>query len=319
VSNAGGLGFLAGGYLTAEVMARQIRELRQLTSSPFGVNLFVPGQAEVDQVALDAYLTGLTAEAEAAGVEITPTGDDDGWWDKLEVMTSDPVPLVSFTFGCPPPDIVHRLHDVGSRVVVTVTTPSEASTATDVGVDAVCAQGIEAGGHQGTFSDDVAGETAWGLLALLTAIRHAVRLPVIAAGGLMTGADVAAVMVAGAVAAQLGTALLRCPESGASAVHKAALSDPRFTTTAITRAFSGRRARGLLNDFMRAHPDAPSAYPQINNATRALRRDAVARGNPHGTNLWAGQGFRLARDKPAAEIIAAIGSESDALTSGAGG
>ena len=118
----------------------------------------------------------------------------------------------------------------------------------------------------------------------------------------MTGTDVAAVVRAGAVAAQLGTAFLRCPESGASGVHKAALSDARFTVTAITRAFSGRRARGLVNDFMRAHPDAPSAYPHINNATRALRRESVARGDAQGTNLWAGQGFRLARAEPAAEV-----------------
>ena len=266
-----------------------------MTSSPFGVNLFVPGRVEVDQVALDAYLASLTAEAEAAGVEVTPTWDDDGWWDKLELLASDPVPVVSFTFGCPPPGVVRRLQDVGSRVVVTVTTPAEASAAAGVGVDAVCAQGIEAGGHQGAFADDMAGDTGWGLLALVTAARHEVRLPVMAAGGLMTGADVAAVVVAGAVAAQLGTAFLRCPESGAPDVHKAALSDPRFGATAITRAFSGRRARGLVNDFMRAHPDAPSAYPQINNATRALRRESVARGDPQGTNLWAGQGFRLAR------------------------
>jgi nitronate monooxygenase len=315
VSNAGGLGFLAGGYLTGELLARQIRELRHRTSSPFGVNLFVPGAVEVDQV---AYLASLRAEAEAAGVDVTPTWDDDGWWDKLEVVTSDPVPVVSFTFGCPPSAMVRQLHDVGSRVVVTVTTPAEASAAADVGVDAVCAQGIEAGGHQGTFGDDTAGDRGWGLRALVSAICREVRLPVLAAGGLMTGADVLAVMSAGAAAAQLGTALLRSPESGASEVHKAALSDPRFTATAITRAFSGRRARGLVNDFMRAHPDAPSAYPQINNATRNLRRHAVARGNPHGTNLWAGQGFRLARHRPAAEIIAAIGGEFVALASEAG-
>jgi nitronate monooxygenase len=220
---------------------------------------------------------------------------------------------VSFTFGCPAPEIVSRLHEVGSQVVVTVTTPAEASMAADAGADAVAAQGIEAGGHQGTFLDDTAPDAGWGLLALVTAIRHQVQVPVIAAGGLMTGADVAAVVRAGAAAAQLGTALLRCPESGASEVHKSALTDPTFGETQITRAFSGRRARGLVNDFMRAHPDAPSAYPHINNATRALRRQSVARGDPHGTNLWAGQGFRLAQDRPAAEVVAAIGSEFEAL------
>jgi nitronate monooxygenase len=128
----------------------------------------------------------------------------------------------------------------------------------------------------------------------------------------MTGSDVAAVIRGGAVAAQLGTALLRCPESGASELHKSALADPAFRGTAITRAFSGRRARGLVNAFMRAHPDAPSAYPQINNATRAIRREAMARGDPDATNLWAGQGFRLAEERPAAEIITRIGLEFEA-------
>ncbi len=129
----------------------------------------------------------------------------------------------------------------------------------------------------------------------------------------MTGAAVAAVVRAGAVAAQVGTALLRCPESGAPPVHKDALGDPAFTGTAVTRAFSGRRARGLVNGFMRAHPDAPSAYPQINNATRDLRRAAVARGDPHGTNLWSGQGFALARAVPARDVITAMGAALEAL------
>jgi nitronate monooxygenase len=313
VSDAGGLGFLAAGYLTPAALEKQIGELRATTTAPFGVNVFVPQSPHVDQVALDTYLESLRAEAEAAGVEVVASWDDDGWSDKLEIVTRHRVPVVSFTFGCPPPDIVRRLHNVGSRVVVTVTTPAEAALAVRAGADAVAAQGIEAGGHQATFKDDTAPDAGWGLLALVTAVRQDVRVPVIAAGGLMTGTDVAAVTRAGAVAAQLGTAFLRCPESGASAVHRSALADTRFATTAITRAFSGRRARGLVNDFMRAHPDAPSAYPQINNATRALRQRSVARGDPQSTNLWAGQGFRLARDRPAAEVTAAIGAEFEAV------
>jgi nitronate monooxygenase len=277
------------------------------------VNLFVPGGSAVDEVALGAYLESLRPEAEEFGVEMTPRWDDDQFPEKVELVVRHHVPVVSFTFGCPLRDVVAHFHDVGTRVVITVTTPAEARTATEVGADAVCAQGIEAGGHQSNFDDDTAPDSGWGLLALVTAIRHETSLPVIAAGGLMTGAAVAGVVRAGAVAAQLGTALLRCPESGASEMHKAALADPRFTSTSITRAFSGRRARGLVNDFMRAHPDAPSAYPQINNATRALRQAALARRDPQATNLWAGQGFRLAQERPAAEIIATIGAEFEAL------
>ncbi|HEY5026023.1 MAG TPA: nitronate monooxygenase [Acidimicrobiales bacterium] len=308
VSNAGGLGFLAAGYLAAGELEQQMAETRRRGASSFGVNVFVPGSPEVDEVALDLYLESLRPQAAEFGVELTASWDDDHWTEKIELLTRHPVPIVSFTFGCPAPEVVSRLQRAGTRVVITVTTPAEATMAAGVGADAVCAQGIAAGGHQSTFDDDTAADTGGDLVALVTAIRHEVEIPVMAAGGLMTGAAVAAVIRAGAVAAQVGTALLRCPESGATEMHKAALVDPSFTATSITRAFSGRRARGVVNDFMRAHPDAPSAYPQINNATRALRRAALARGDPHAINMWAGQGFRLAEDRPASEVIAAMGA-----------
>jgi nitronate monooxygenase len=312
VSGAGGLGFLAGAYLSAEALAQDVSEIRRRGVSSFGVNLFVPGPPDVDEAALRAYIESLRPEAEAFGVDVVPSWDDDDFEDKVDLLTHDPVPIVSFTFGCPPPEVVSSLRGAGSRVVITVTTPAEAAAAVDAGADALGAQGIEAGGHQGTFDDAHGPDTGWRLLDLVSAIGPDVTIPVIAAGGLMTGADVAAVIDAGAVAAQLGTALLRCPESGASEMHKAALSDPAFAETAITRAFSGRRARGLVNAFMVAHPDAPSAYPHINNATRALRRTAVARHDPHATNLWAGEGFALAKDVPAAEVIATIGAAFEA-------
>ncbi len=315
VSGAGGLGFLAGGYLSAPSLERDMAEIRRLGASDFGVNVFVPGSPEVDETALRAYLDSLGPEAEEFGVELVPSWDDDDWSDKIELLAHNPVPVVSFTFGAPTPEVVARLQRAGSRVVITVTTPDEAARAAHAGADAVCAQGIEAGGHQGSFSDDAAPDTGWGLLALVTAIGHQVQIPVIAAGGVMTGSGVGAVLRAGAVAAQVGTALVRSPESGASEVYKGALADPAFSQTAITRAFSGRRARGLGNTFMRAHPDAPSAYPHINNATRALRRAAVARHDPHAINLWAGQGFRLARPRPAADIITTLGDELENVPS----
>jgi len=162
VSDAGGLGFLAGAYLTAEAMEQQIGDLRDMTAAPFGMNIFVPQSPDVDQIALDAYLESLRAEAEALGVEVVPSWDDDGWSDKVEIATRHRIPVVSFTFGCPAPEIVSRLHEVGSQVVVTVTTPAEASMAADAGADAVAAQGIEAGGHQGTFLDDTAPDAGWG-------------------------------------------------------------------------------------------------------------------------------------------------------------
>ncbi|HEY7917912.1 MAG TPA: nitronate monooxygenase [Acidimicrobiales bacterium] len=316
VGHAGGLGFLAGGYRTAEALAGEIEAVRALTTAPFGVNLFVPGDPAVDEGAVEGYLAGLRAEADELGVDLVPTWDDDGWAEKIALLVTRPVPVVSFTFGCPVATVVDRLRRAGSRIVVTVTDPVEARAAAAAGADAVCAQGIEAGGHQSTFSDDVGLETGMGLPTLIPAVCRAVDLPVIAAGGMMTGADVAVAVTAGAVAAQVGTALLRCPESGAHHLHKEALADPAFGATAMTRAFSGRRARGLVNRFVRAHPDAPSAYPQINNATRALRREAARRGDAQTINLWAGQGFARAEERPAAEVIARMGAEFEALTPG---
>ena len=310
VTEAGGLGFLAGGYLTAGALEEQVRACRALTSSPFGVNLFVPQDPGVDEDALAAYIDSLRPEADAYGVALVPSWDDDGWPEKLELLSRDPVAVVSFTFGCPTPEIVHRLQRVGSRVVVTVTTPTEAALAAAAGADAVSAQGIEAGGHQGTFDDDRGPDTGWGLLALVTAIRHQGPVPVIAAGGLMTGDDVAAVLRAGAVAAQLGTALVRSDESGASAVHKAALADPSFSGTALdTRlqwptsprsrqpihAGAPRRPVGLPL-YQQRHPGvaAPGGIPERPRRNQSVGRPGIPVGrspaggrHPHAYRIGA--------------------------------
>jgi nitronate monooxygenase len=164
-------------------------------------------------------------------------------------------------------------------------------------------QGYEAGAHRGTFSNDDAAGRDLGLLTLINEAAAVSDLPQFAAGGIMGPRQVTAVLAAGAVAAQCGTAFLRCPESGAHPVHKAALADSRFTATAVTRAFSGRPARGLVNRFMLVHADAPAAYPEINNATRPLRAAAGAKGDPQRMSLWAGQGYRAATDYPVAEVV----------------
>jgi nitronate monooxygenase len=311
IGDSGGLGFLAAGYLTADAMRAEIDEFHRLSPAAFGVNVFVPQLGAVDAPALDAYLESLRAEASALGVDVVASWDDGEWSAKIAALIADPVPIVSFTFGCPEREIIRQLQEAGSRVVITITSPDEALVAADFGCDAVCAQGFEAGGHQSTFVDGTDPGRTWGVCELVRATREAVSIPIIAAGGLMTGYSVAEVLRCGAIAGQLGTAFLLTPESGAPEVHKRALVDPGFSGTAITRAFTGRRARGLVNDFMRNHPDAPSAYPQINNATRALRRAAIDRGDPHGTNLWAGTAHDQARAAPAGEILRRIGAEFD--------
>ena len=191
----------------------------------------------------------------------------------------------------------------GPAVDVTVTNPAEAGLAVAAGPDALCVQGYEAGAHRGTFVNDDAPGRDHGLLSLIGEVAAVTGLPQIAAGGIMGPRQVRAVLAAGAVAAQCGTAFLRSPESGAHPAHKAALADPRYTATVVTRAFSGRPARGLVNEFIVDHGNAPPAYPEINNATRPLRAAAAGAGDTERMSLWAGQGYRLATERPAGEII----------------
>jgi nitronate monooxygenase len=318
VSNAGGLGFLAAGYKTADAMTAEIAATRLLTDEPFGVNVFVPSPPAADTGALADYLGELARAAAALSVELgNASWNDDEWDAKLAALLADPVPVVSFAFGAPTREQVAELQRLGSRVIVTVTAPSDIEIALTRGVDALCVQGVEAGAHRGGFTDDEHVDS-YGLLALLGIARSMTDLPLIAAGAVMDGRDLAAVVAAGATAAQLGTAFLRSDESDAHPLHKDALVSPEFTTTALTRAFSGRRARGLVNRFMTDHPSAPRAYPEINGATRPLRADAARRGDPHGMSLWAGQGHRRAEARPAAEIVERVLREYRAVGGGTG-
>ncbi|MGH9023331.1 MAG: nitronate monooxygenase, partial [Acidimicrobiia bacterium] len=255
-----------------------------------------------------AYAASLGAGAGA------PVWDDDDWDAKVELLVRRPPPLVSFTFGCPPAGLVAALHDKEAVVVVTVTTPEEAAIAAAGGAGCLCVQGFEAGAHRGSFTNDDRPDQDWGLLALLGEVSRVTDLPLIAAGGIAGPRGVAAVLAAGADAAQAGTVFLRCPESGAHPVHQAALADPRFRVTAVTRAFSGRRARGLVNRFMLDHPSAPCAYPEINNATRGLRSAAAARGDAQEMSLWAGQAFRGASEHPAGEIVERLAAGASTRT-----
>ncbi|GGU41018.1 nitronate monooxygenase [Streptomyces lavendofoliae] len=316
VSEAGGLGFLAAGYKTADGMYQEIKQVRGLTSRPFGVNLFMPQPGQADPAAVDVYRHQLAGEA--TWYE-TPLGDpdagrDDGYEAKLAILLDDPVPMVSFTFGCPAPETVAAFARAGTVTVVTVTSPEEAETARRAGADAVCVQGVEAGGHQGTHRDDPeSGGCGTGLLSLIALVKEAVPLPIVAAGGLMRGSQIAAVLAAGAEAAQLGTAFLVCPESGAHALHKQAMTNPLFVRTELTRAFSGRPARGLVNRFMHEHgPYAPAAYPEVHHLTSGLRKAAAKAGDPQGMALWAGQGHRMARELPAGRLVEVLGAELDA-------
>jgi nitronate monooxygenase len=300
VCEAGGLGFLAAGYKQADAVRAEIAQVRAATERPFGVNIFVPTPRPADPEVVRAYLATVPDAGE-------PRFDDDDWERKLALAAEARVAVVSFAFGCPPRAVVAALHAVDVAVWVTITTPAEAVRAQAAGADALVVQGSEAGGHRGGFAD--ADDADVGLLALLRLVARATALPLIATGGVADGAALAAVLCAGASAAQIGTALMLTPEAATNPAQRAALQSA--TPTRLTRAFSGRLARGIVNRFLEEHSaGAPSAYPEVHHATSALRAQARAARDGDGFNLWAGQAHALAEERPAAEIVRALGADA---------
>lgn len=303
VANAGGLPLLGAGYLTPNALADQLEATRALTDEPFGVNLFVLRDDPVDTAALAAYADELRPEAERWGVELgEPRFDDDAFDAKFSVALAGGAAVVSFTFGCPDADDLERVRTAGAESWLTVTTVAEAQAAHAAGADVLVAQGAEAGGHRGSWTDSADGDVP--LLELVRGIAATVELPLVATGGIGDRDGVRAALAAGAAAAQIGTAFLLCPEAGTSEPQRRATA--AAGETAITRAFTGRRARGLVNEFMRAHPNAPSAYPHVHRLTAPLRAAARAAGDPEAFNLWAGTNAALARAQPAAEVVARL-------------
>lgn len=328
VSSAG-LGMLAAGYLAPDAFAAQIARARELAPGrPLGANLFVPARAnlaepdwEQDARAraweVEAYAQAL-AESETADGMLGPEPierdalgevdalDDDGWDAKLAVLEASPVELASFTFGCPDRAAIDRIRATGALVAVTCTDEIEAVRALSQGADALVVQGAEAGGHRGT-QRLAKRPNGCGTLELVERLRPiAGERPIIAAGGISRRREVRAILAAGAAAAQLGTALLLAEEAGTNPVHRAALEGEDFEETALTRAYSGRWARGLRTAFMDRHPDAPAAYPELNQLTGPLKAAANRDGDAQRLHLWAGTGWRRARSEPAAEILARL-------------
>jgi nitronate monooxygenase len=314
VSDAGGLGFIAAGYLTAADLARRWAAARELTGRPLGINLFVPGSAR-PAGDIGRYAEQIAADARSVGA---PVGDavfsDDDWAAKTALLAGlpgGPPQVVSFTFGLPEEQVVTVLRGLGAEVWVTVTSVAEAQAAVALGADVLVVQGAEAGGHRGGTDDDPAG--AVGLLALVQLVAARAGPPLVATGGIATGAGIAAVLSAGARAAALGTAFLGCPEAGTAQVHREALhgSGP----TAYTRAFTGRAARGIVNGFLTRHSaDAPVAYPQVHHLTAPMRKAARGAGRADLVNLWAGQAYPLIREMPAGALVAILAEETrDAL------
>jgi nitronate monooxygenase len=300
VSNAGGLGFLASGYLSAAELTDRRRRAGELTGRPFGVNLFVPGPA-ADTSRVRQFAAEIESDVSGAGARLgEPRHDDDDWDAKIGYLIDAPADVVSFTFGIPGEDVIAGLRARGTEVWVTVTSPEEARRAAAAGADLLVVQGYEAGGHRGGTSD--APEEAVGLIALLQLITARVATPVVATGGIATGKAIAAVLCLGARAAALGTAFLDCPEAATAPVHRSALHD--HAPTRLTRAFSGRTARGIENGFLRAHSEsAPAAYPEVHHLTSPMRKAARQSGLADYVNLWAGQAYPLTAAAPAADLV----------------
>jgi NAD(P)H-dependent flavin oxidoreductase YrpB (nitropropane dioxygenase family) len=307
---AGGIGFLAAGYLSAEALKTKIGAVRGQTSH-LGVNVFAPNPVPVDRTAYRAYRERLRADADRFGVELPedPVEDDDGWRDKVDLLTDAPVPVVSFTFGVPERAVLDALHAVGSVLVQTVTSADEARLAEAAGVDALAVQSSAAGGHWGTLTPSEPPSSHAGLGRLLAEVSASSELPIIAAGGIADAATVRAALTAGSAAVAVGTVLMLSPEAGTSDTHRAALS-AGDRITVVTRAFSGRPARGLRNAFIdRYDAMAPLGYPALHHLTSPVRRAAAAAGDPELVHLWAGTGYRAATTDPAETIMRQLAAQ----------
>ncbi|MGU3291245.1 NAD(P)H-dependent flavin oxidoreductase [Williamsia sp. M5A3_1d] len=312
VGEAGGMGFLATAYRSAEQITASIDAVRRRGVQRFGANLFVPDAPDAhdpDPAGVARYADALAPWARAAGVTVpdVPSFSTAEYSAALDVVVERRVPWVSFTFGLPAPDDVDRLREVGATIVVTVTSVADAHAAVERGADVLWVQGPAAGGHRSTFA--VAQTPPEDPLDdLLRAIVDALPTPVIAAGGVADGSDVARLLGLGAHAVGIGTLLLRTPEAGTSVPYRRALTEAAHPDsrahTVLTRAFSGRPARGLANRF---HHElghlAPSAFPEINTLTGPIRRAATAADDPEAITLWAGEGFASAREVPTATVI----------------
>jgi len=313
VSNAGGLGSLGAAYLAPDKITETVRQIRSLTGKPFNVNLFAGGhiaKTDADPGPMLALLTEIH-ETLRLPPPVLPQMPPDPFPAQLEAVLDAAPPIFSFTFGIPDADAVGRLRARGITTLGTATTVAEGRLLADAGVDAIVAQGAEAGAHRGTFAGSFESSLV-PTLELVRGIHAAVRIPVIASGGLMDGRDIRHAMSIGASAASLGTAFLTCPECGAPEAHKRAILDARNDTTVLTRAFSGRPARGIPNAFMAKLAGKENIilpYPLQNMLTRAMRTAAAGRGDSGFLSLWAGTGVARARAMPAAALVARLVNE----------
>jgi len=314
VSEAGGFGSIGAAYLTPEQIAAACAAVRGTTRRPFGINLFAPQSPPLDVEASSAVSRVAPFFAQLGLAPPTaPLLPVSGFDAQLAAAIDGGASLFSFTLGMLPAAAFAAIKAKGLVLAGTATTVDEAVALERAGVDVVVAQGSEAGGHRGTFDNAKADSSLIGTLALVPQIVDAVRVPVVASGGIMDGRGIAAALALGAGAAQLGTAFLTCDEAGVPDAYKQAILDAHEDETRVTRAFSGRAARGIVNRFMREIDAAGDVlpFPLQNSLTRPLRTAAAQQGRAEFLSLWAGQGVRMARRQTAADLVAALVKETD--------
>ena len=313
VCNAGALGSLGAGYLAPDQIGEEFRRFRALTDKPVAINLFAGGY-EDDRVADAGPMLEILAEIHremGLPAPVLPAVAPNPFPKQLEMVLELRPQTFSFTFGIPSPAEIKRLKNRKIFTMGTATTVDEGRALEAAGVDAIVAQGSEAGAHRGTFLRDF-DESMVPIRELVPAIRRATSLPVIASGGLMDGRDIAEMLSLGACAAQLGTAFLTCSEAGTSETYRQAIVSARSDTTVITRAFSGRAARGLRNTFIEKLEGRQGdilPFPLQNSLTRPMRAAAAKKGDAGYLSLWAGQGVTRARLLPAAELVRQLATE----------
>lgn len=314
VAEAGGLGSLGAAYVSPEDIVQQARAVRARTSRPYAINLFAPVPAVAPEdpgralAVLERFHAALGLPPPQVPAVVMPD-----FAKQVEAVLEAAPTVFSFTFGIPPAPVLEALRSRGILIVGTATNVREGLALEAAGVDAVVAQGSEAGGHRGSFGGSFEGGMV-GTMALVPQLVDAVRVPVIASGGIMDGRGIAAARMLGAVGVQLGTAFLRCQESSAAAAHKALLRDARDESSRITRAFSGRPARAIPNELTTTLEEAGVIlpFPQQHGATRALRAAASKQNDTRFMALWAGQGVGLSREGPAAALVRTLVAETEA-------
>ena len=318
VSKFGGLGSLGSGMTAPDVLDSEINTIKSLTDRPFMINLMVLSAHESS--ALDSEIPAwLNDYYQEKNIEFTlPKHPAVSFAEQLQVLYDNPVPVASFTFGIISAEQVQRLQGLGTRVIGTANHPLEAKAWSDIGADAVCVQGVEAGGHRGGWLPQSENDPL-GLLTLISQTRACTDIPLIAAGGITNGQDIKAVQTAGAELAQIGTAFLTTDKCGINDIYKQALldasQDKRSSETRLTRLFSGKQARGLLNDYLHDFAQFESAhelppYPQLNAMTKFLRAHATKNRDAEHQSLWAGQGVALVRQERTVELLERLVRES---------